>query len=233
MTAQPLLLDLSRFRRIASSLSLMVAGPLVILGILVTPYPDDATAIARDPLRTQLAADLLFVGYLLIVPGIFAMLRLAGQRGAVLAHVGTVLALYGWITLPGLVLGDFYELDNAQNLGARQAESLSSHIGDYPGFLAVAAPAKYAAGLGLILIAAALWRAKAVRWWEVAPIILWFVTLVGLRGRAVESIELVASVLLSFSLISIGLRALRAAPDSDSVPGGLSRSSHEVQASGA
>jgi len=211
----------------------MLAGPLVILGILVTPFPDDAAAVARDPLRTQLAADLLFIGYLLIVPGIFAMLRLIGPRGTVLAHVGTVLALFGWITLPGLVLGDFYELAIAQNLGAPQAEALQGHLGDYPGFLVVAAPTKFAAGLGMILLGAALWRAKAVRWWEVAALILWFVTLLGLRGRAVEPVELVASGLLSFALISIGVRALKASNGGQTVSAGLSQPSREVLTSEA
>lgn len=68
----------------------------------------------------------------------------------------------GWITLPGLVLSDFYELNAAQHLGPEQAESLFNHFGDYPGFLIVAAPAKYLAGLGLVLLAAALWRAKTL-----------------------------------------------------------------------
>lgn len=228
-----MLVDLSRFRRLASGICLMLAGPLAILGILFTPYPDDAAAAARDPFRTQLAAVLLFTAYLLIVPGIFAMLRLVGRRGTVLAHVGTVLALAGWITLPGLVLSDFYELNAAQQLGPAQAESLFNHFGDYPGFLLIAAPAKYLAGLGLVLLAGALWRARAARWWQVASVTVWFVILLALRGRAVEAADLVASAALAVGLVSISLTALRLERAGHSVPAEEAAVMREVQASRA
>src|SRR5579871_5239976 len=215
MTTQPLLIDLSRFRRMASATCLLLAGPLVIAGILATPYPDDAAAAARDPLRTQLAADLLFLGYLLMVPGILAMLRLVGRRGAALAHMATVIALAGWITLPGLVLSDFYELNAAQQLGPAQADILFNHFGDYPGFLIIAAPGKYLAGLGLVLLAAALWRAKAAHWWQVATLAGWFVAVIVMRGGAVEAVDLVASAALSFGLISIAISVFGDPRDSE------------------
>lgn len=53
--------------------------------------------------RTLVILGILFLS---VVPGIFAMLRLIGWRGAMLAHVATALELVGWIALPGLVLND-------------------------------------------------------------------------------------------------------------------------------
>lgn len=125
----------------------MLAGPLVVLGILFTPYPDD---VPRR-LGTRSAPSSPPTCFPRVPAGGSRHLRHAATvsaRGAVLAHIATVVALAGWITLPGLVLSDFYELNAAQQLGPAQAESLFNHFGDYPGLLIVAAPAKYLAGLG-------------------------------------------------------------------------------------
>ena len=71
-------------------------------------------SMAASPVRAQVSAVLLCFGYLLIAVGIFGIVHLLRHRSVVLGHVGGKNAAWGWITLPGLLVSDFYDLNLAQ-----------------------------------------------------------------------------------------------------------------------
>jgi hypothetical protein len=216
MSNDILLMDRSGFRRWAGAVCLVAAGPLIMAGLIATPFPDDAATILHEPFRTQLSADLLFVGYLLLVPATFAMLRLVKRRGAILAHVGLVLAVFGLVALPGLLSTDFYELGIAQLMGPSQAEAVSNHLGSLPGALVILLPSKLAGPLGLTLVAAATWRSGAVRWWSALATAIGIVTIAFL-ARGVPAIEVVGAIVLTAGLVGVAVSVLRDVPTTASV----------------
>lgn len=211
MNTEPLLTDRSTARRWMGAGSLLTAGPLILAGLLITPSPDDAVTTLREPIRTQIAADLLFLGYLLLVPGVFAMLQLVARRGAALSHVGLVLAVFGYVALPGLLSTDFYGLGIAQLAGPAQAEAVSNHLSALPGALLIVLPAKFAGPLGLILLTAGIWRSKSISWWATSAVIVGTLATV-LLARGVLVVELAGTVLLSVGLTAIAITILNGRP---------------------
>ena len=112
----PKINDANSFRRTAFGLCL-IAGPLVALvGGLVTPWEETdttgayLTALAERPARAQTSVVLLYFGYLLMAVGVFGMLHLLRRRAVVPGHVAGALAIWGWVSLPGTLSVDFYDL---------------------------------------------------------------------------------------------------------------------------
>jgi len=177
--------DASNFRRTALGLCL-IAGPLVtIAGGLVTPWEESdkvasyLAAMAGSPIRAQVSAVLLYFGYLLIAVGIFGMMCLLKRRAVVLGHVAGVLAIWGWVTLPGLLSVDFYDLSLGQAANREEAIVISERAGEYPGAAVLDFPV-LVGFLGLVLLCVALWRARFAPAWVpvvlVAGLVVTFVT---------------------------------------------------------
>src|SRR3712207_1859585 len=162
--------DANNFRRTALGLCL-IAGPLVALvGGLVTPWEEsDTTAaylasMAASPVRAQVSAVLLYFGYLLIAVGIFGMLHLLRRRAVVLGHVAGVLAIWGWVTLPGLLSVDFYDLSLGQSADRGAAIAISDRAAGFAGAAVMGFPV-LVGFIGLVLLCVALWRARFAPVW--------------------------------------------------------------------
>src|SRR3712207_3086735 len=162
--------DPRNFRRTAAGLCL-IAGPLVtLIGGLVTPWETTETtaaylqALAENPTRAQISAVLLYFGFLLTAVGIFGIIHLLRHRAVVLAHVAGVLAVWGWVTLPGLLVSDFYDLSLAQWGNRQDAIAISERAEGYVGGAILGIPVLLGM-FGLILLCVALWRARFAPLW--------------------------------------------------------------------
>lgn len=160
----------SNFRRTACGLCL-VAGPLVALigGVVARRESSESTAaylraMAESPTRTQISAVLLYFGYLLIAVGIFGIIHLLRRRVVVLGNIAGVLAVWGWVTLPGLLISDFYDLSLAQWGNQQDAISISERAGSYVGD-AIISFSVLLGLIGLVLLGIALWRARFAPLW--------------------------------------------------------------------
>lgn len=167
--------DTNNFRRTASGLCL-IAGPLVAwIGGLVPQWEESETTaaylqtLAESPVRAQVSAVLLYFGFLLTAVGIFGMIHLLRRRALVLGHVGAVLAVWGWVTLPGLLVTDFYDMSLAEYSNRQDAIAISERAGSYVGGAILGIPVLLGM-VGLLLLGIALWRANLVPMW--VPVLL-------------------------------------------------------------
>lgn len=191
--------DANNFRRSALGLCL-IAGPLVtLIGGLVTPWEENETLAAylqtlgENPGRAQVSAVLLYFGYLLTAVGIFGMIHLVKHRAVVLAHVAGVLAVWGWVTLPGLLVADFQDLSLAESLDLQQAVAVSERGHEYVGSAVLGIPVLLGF-VGLVLLGVALWRARLVPLW--VPVVV----LIGFAGEFVPSS--VVPMIINFTISS-------------------------------
>jgi hypothetical protein len=198
--------DANNFRRTALGLCL-IGGPLVaLIGGLVTPWEESETpaayltSLAENPVRAQVSAVLLYFGYLLTAVGVFGMIHLVKHRAVVLAHLAGVLAVWGWVTLPGLLVSDFQDLSLAESLDVGQAVAVSERAHGYAGSAALGIPVLLGF-VGLALLGVALWRAGLVPLW--VPVALF----AGFAGEFVPSSVVPMSVgfAISFGLMLAGL----------------------------
>jgi hypothetical protein len=167
---RPFLADTTRFRRVMIGLCL-IAGPLVtVVGGFATPWESEATvasyleALGENPIQAQISAILLYFGYLLIAVGVFGMIHVVKDRAVVLAHVAGILAVWGWITLPGLLVTDFYDLSLSQFDDRESAVAISERAGEYTGSAVLGMPVLFGF-VGLALLVFALWRAGFAPAW--------------------------------------------------------------------
>ncbi len=170
---------------------------------------DYLESLAASPAQAQLAADLLYLGYLLIAVGIFGMIHLIRRRAVVLGHVAGVLAVWGWVTLPGLLVTDFYDLSLAQSANRQEAVIISDRAQNYAGAAVQGIPVLLGF-VGLVLLLVALWRARFAPVW-VPPAVLAGMVAFSFAGRTgeVSSSMVVAGVATGLMLVGLGYVGLK------------------------
>ncbi len=168
--------EADNFRRTLAGISL-AAAPLV-LGLALLLHPGEGAAglvqtAAEQPGRVEGANLLIVLSSMLFVPALVGLLRVIRGRGVVLAHVGVGLALIGvighavWAGFQILLVGILQsgiqpeQLSTLAGNGPPNAGSIVILLSFLAGFL-----------LGLIFIAASLWRSRIVPRWAAVCIAL-------------------------------------------------------------
>jgi hypothetical protein len=198
-------------RRRASGLAAIGAGTITLAGFLTCPWENSSgesaylESLLRDPRMAMISMVLLHYGYLLFVPVMFVLGRLARRRAPRLAAVGVVLGVLG-AGLSGLLVTDAYDLAIAQHLPMGTALQVEAGISP-GGMLAIALPTVFGTILGLVILSAAMWRARWVSWLPFAAMLAGWVLSFGAHDliRAGSGAALVA-----IALVVLGVRILRA-----------------------
>jgi len=204
--------DASGFRRTVAG-TCLILGPLVaLIGGLVTPWEESDTtaaylqALGENSGQAQVSAVLLYFGYLLFVPGIFGIMHLLRRRAIVLGHVAGILAVWGWVTLPGLLVTDFYDLSLAEHADRQAAIAISDRAGEYVGGTILGIPVLLGF-IGLVLLSVALWRARFAPVW--IPVVLLAGFVVAFASPPGALYFAVAFGLVLVALGYVGLKILR------------------------
>lgn len=195
--------DANDFRRTGAGLCLIVGPLLMIVGGLVASWENSETtaawfeALAAAPGRAQLGTILLYFAFLLVAVGVFGMVHLLRRRSVVLGHVGGLLAGWGWITVTGLLVVDFYDLALAQAPDRREAIATAERAEGYAGAAVIGIPGLLAI-IGIVLLAVALWRAQVVPVWVpvlvLASIVASFIAPIGVVAWALTNAPLAAAL---------------------------------------
>ena len=160
-------------RRHASAGALIGAAAITMAGILATPFENGRgettylKSLANHPRQAVVAAVLLHFGYLLFVPAAFVMARLARRGARKLSAAGIVLAVLG-SGLSGLLVTDLYDLSVARHAGVVGGAPISNMDG-VPfaglGFVTMGLLTSLGMVVGLVLLAAAMRRARLAPLW--------------------------------------------------------------------
>lgn len=219
--------DPARLRRIVAGASLL-AAPLCGLAwsLLVPPFTagmeGEVAFIAAHPDRWALATYLGVVCSYLLIPAVLGLLHLLRARVVVLGHVGGALALMG-AAFHGTMLG--FQLAETpivrSGIDRAQAVALTTALTDQPAFIALLVPM---AGLfvGLLLLAVALWRARAAPAWVaallVAAVVVEIVGPPAFKARLFFALLLVALGWMGVALLRMSDAEWRRAAESPSPP---------------
>jgi hypothetical protein len=200
----------TRLRRVASGATVIAAGVVTLAGFLTCPWENSGGqdaylhSLLSNPPMAMLSMVLLHYGYLLFVPAVFVLARLARRRSPKLAGTALVLGVLG-SGLSGLLVTDAYDLSLAQHLPLTQALAVENGI-SLPGMLAIALPSAFGTIFGLVLVLAAMWRA---RWISFVPMVLMLAGWV--IGYGAHTLVRAGSgaTLVAIALVLVGLRVLR------------------------
>lgn len=202
----------NNFRRTALGLCLMAGPLLALVGGLVTPWETAdtmaayLTALAESPTRAQASAVLLYFGYLLMAVGVFGMMHLLRRRAVVLGHVAGALAVWGWVSLPGMLSVDFYDLSLSASTDRQAAIEISDRAGGYAGSAVMGIPVLLGI-VGLFLLVLALWRVGFVPVWT--PVVLFVGTAVSFVGPPNAVFFTIGTAAWLVALGHVGTKMLR------------------------
>lgn len=208
----------STVRRMVAGACLITAPLVLVAGDLIYPSAGEAgfvEVIAANLGRVEVANLLIIASSVLFVPALMGILSLVRVRGVTLVHIGVGLMLVGvvghavWagaqIVLAALIRGN---VDSAQLAAAVEGG------GGPPSAALVVILLMFLIGffLGLLVLAAGLWRSQAVRRWIPAGLAIVAVT-VGISDfvPAAEVVTLLggAVMIVCFGAMAMKLFAYR------------------------
>lgn len=225
------LTDANNFHRTLAGLCL-IAAPLV-LGVALFLHPGQGEAglvgsIAENPALIEAVSLLIVFSSVLFVPALMGILALVRERGAILAHIGVGLMLVGVI---GHAVWSGFQvmLAGLTQSGLDQAQLAAAVEGGGPppaSFMVIMLMFLVGFFLGLLVLAAGLWRSRAVPRWVAVGLVLVAASDFILPGAKVFSALGMALIVACFG--AIGLKVLRM---SDAEWGRISeQSEHETSA---
>jgi hypothetical protein len=206
-------------RRLTGS-CLIAAPALILAGLILTPYPPHSgtrsyqDTLAAHPAQAQIAAIVLEIGYILLVPAVFGLIAHARPAPRWLRAPGAVLAVTGTAILPGLLVTDIYDLALAQKLPRALSVAVADHASSSLAAVIMSSPALIGTVLGTTLLIAAARRAGLAPAWA-APLVL-----VGTLIARAQSLgpAIIAGVVLLIAYGTVGRRLIQSQPQTTSAP---------------
>jgi hypothetical protein len=159
-----------RARQTAVVAAPVLAAILIVAGFFLDPAIDEsgremAREYAENPGREQVSALAFHFAFaLLAIPAVALIVAVRG-RGAWLANVAALLGVLGMTTLPGFLLGDFYDIAIYGELGGEAWETVDDRLQELPGATAMFVTGYFGFVLTLPVALLAAWRAGLLHWW--------------------------------------------------------------------
>lgn len=205
----------SRFRRRAMAVSIGVGAALTFAGFATTNWEGTSSkadylhSLSKAPVQSQVAAVLLHFGYMGFLPMLLALGVFARRRAVKLGHVGLGLGLLGALSLPGLLVTDFYDLAIGQHLPTDKAVEVSDAAQNYGWAIAIGGPIVMGVFLGMLLLLVAAWRARFLGWWP--PLLLVAGLVVTFTPKLLFAV--IGSGAVAVVMLTVALRVWRTSDD--------------------
>jgi hypothetical protein len=203
-----------RFRRRVAGISLIgFAATLLAQDVVGPRTPSDAAgtyaAVAADRGGMVVSSVLLLASSLALVPAVFGILHVLRERGVTLGHIGGVLAIVGAL---GHIAVMTYQLALVEMTKAGDREAmvaLIERLDSSPVVGAIVLPMILSFALGLLILAVALWRARFVRGWAAALVLVAVLLDVGAPDGGPAAVSITKQLLAFAAFAYIGLQMLR------------------------
>ena len=212
----PKVTDANNFRRTVAGLCLIAAPLVLLLAFLIHPGEGEAglvQTIDDYPGRVEAANLAVIISSILFVPALIGLLRPVRGRGVILTHIGVALALLGVIG-HAIWAGMLNVLVGTVQSGIDREELSAMVEGGPPNAGSVAVMLMFLVGffLGLIVLAAGLWRSGIFPRWAALCIAL--VPLFDLLPAGNKALLAIGPALAIIGFGAMGLKLL-AMSDSD------------------
>ncbi|MEA2457167.1 MAG: hypothetical protein QOC95_139 [Thermoleophilaceae bacterium] len=206
--------DSHHFRKTVAGCS-MVLAPLAVLVAFIfsPPIHSDAgrqvAAFAAHQDKTLFSGLMTLAAVALAIGATLGMMHMLRERGAAYGHVGGALALVGLVATAaqaGMFLSEWATVrDGVQATDVTAWHSLTHDAAIVIPVLVIG----FLTTVGFILLAAGLYRAKAVDWWMTSMIALGALGIALATPLASIAVGIVGGALLLVGLGSIGMIVLR------------------------
>jgi hypothetical protein len=165
------LADAHHFRKMVAGVCMILAPLFLLVGVVVHPESETDEAaqlavIAENLDAWYLAHLLVLVGIALAIPAVLGLMHMLREREVALGHVGGGLGLLGLVAFTGLVAIEGFAGWQMAAAGDRgEMVALLERLYDTAGVLIPFFVVSFGFTLGMLCLAAGLYRARAVQSW--------------------------------------------------------------------
>ena len=205
--------DAQRFRRLVAGWCMVLAPLVLLVGMILHPDGDrDAAAqlaIVREDADRWFGAHLLvLIAIPLMLAAVLGLMHMLREREAALGHMGGGLAALGLLALTGLVAIELVQWQAASSASADAMAGLFDRLDETAGIVVPFYVTALGFVVGLVLLAAGLYRARAVHSWMAVFLVVAAVMFVLQFATAATAFGILGAAFLLIGLGSVGRMVL-------------------------
>jgi hypothetical protein len=206
--------DSHHFRKMIAGVCMLLGPLFAVLSFVVSPAMHTKVAaqlgsLSAHPNRALLSVLFSIVAVGLVLVATLGLMHMLRERMVTYGHVGGGMALVG-LVLAMASAGAFFVWWAMVKDGVQPADVAAAHkISHSAAGLITLYILPFLSALGYVVLAAGLWRAKAVDWWMAAAMAIGMVA-INIAGPAASVVlGIVGSAIFLVGLGSVGLMVLR------------------------
>ena len=206
--------DAHHFRKLVAGACMVVAPLVLLVAMIIHPASDmnEATQVAtiQDNLDAWYVAHLLaLISIAVMVPAVLGLMHMLREREVAFGHVGGGLALLGLLAFTGIVAMELVMWQMAAGGSTAEAVALLQRLNNTAGIVIPFVIVSFGFTLGLLCLAAGLYRARAVQSWMAISTAAGAILFGFAIGTAMNWLTIVAAAFLVVGLGAIGRMVLR------------------------
>ena len=204
--------DSHHFRKTVAGVCMIAAPLLLLVGVIVHPESKSDVgaqlAVIADNMDAWYAAHLIVaIALVLAVPAVLGLMHMLREREVAFGHLGGALALVGLLATTAIVaIEGFVGWQAGAATGDEVAAmtALFERVTETTGVVLPVFVMSYAFTLGMLFLAAGLYRARAVQSWTAAMLGIGAIVLAFGFGMAEDVVAIVGSAMLLVGFFQVG-----------------------------
>jgi hypothetical protein len=205
--------DSHHFRKTIAGMCMVAAPLLLLVGVIVHPErksdAGDQLAVIADNTDAWFAAHLIvLVALVLSVPAVLGLMHMLREREVAFGHVGGALAMVGLLATMGVVAIDGFVGWQAAAEPSAQMTALFERLDDTAGVVIPFFVMSLGFTVGMLFLAAGLYRARAVQSWSAAMLAVGAILLAIADFATSDVFAIVGAAVLFVGFVQVGRMVL-------------------------
>ena len=208
--------DSHHFRKTIAGMCMIVAPLLLVVGMIVHPESKtdvgDQLAVVSANMDQWYAAHLILaISLVLAVPAVLGLMHMLREREVAYGHLGGGLAMVGLLATMGVVaMEGFVGWQAGAATGSDQAAmtALFERVTETTGIVIPFFVMSFAFTVGMLFLAAGLYRARAVQSWTAAMLGLGSIVFAVGSGMAENTVAVIGAAVLLVGFFQVGRMVL-------------------------
>ena len=208
--------DSHHFRKTIAGVCMIGAPLLLLIGVIVHPESKSDVgaqlAVIADNMDAWYAAHLIIaIALVLAVPAVLGLMHMLREREVAFGHIGGGLALLGLLATTAIVAIEGFvgwQAGAATGADAAAMTALFERVTETTGVIVPVFVMSYAFTVGVLFLAAGLYRARAVQSWTAAILGIGSIVLAVGFGTMEDVVTIIGAAMFMVGFFQVGRMVL-------------------------
>ena len=205
--------DSHHFRKTIAGVCMIGAPLLLLVGMVIHPERKsdvgDQLAVIAGDMDTWFAAHLIVLGSLVLaVPAVLGLMHMLREREVAFGHLGGGLAMVGLLATTGVVAIDGFVGWQAAETPSAEMTALFERVTETAGVVIPFFVMSLGFAVGMLFLAAGLYRARAVQSWTAAMLGIGAIAMTVGNMVASDVLAIIGSAVLLVGFVQVGRMVL-------------------------